>query len=277
MGGESRVNEARINPLLNCEQLLWNSNRNMSEVDNALYNDPRLIGLYDLLNSGDWDYAFYAKQIGNKHLRILDLGCGTGTFALRLAADGHQVVGVDPSSMMIGYARQRPGANEVQWIVGDAVSTRHHSPFDVVTMTGHAFQCLLTDNEVRATLRATCELLSADGRFMFETRNPVVRPWMAWTPVLSARSVQSEELDSVDVFNDCVAVDESFVEFETHYVFHRDNTHQRSTSRLRFMRREELESALNTAGFRDIEWFGDWSGGPFMETSSAEIIAICQT
>ena len=25
MGGESRVNEARINPLLNCEQLLWNS------------------------------------------------------------------------------------------------------------------------------------------------------------------------------------------------------------------------------------------------------------
>ena len=25
LGGESRVNEARINPLLNCEQLLWNS------------------------------------------------------------------------------------------------------------------------------------------------------------------------------------------------------------------------------------------------------------
>jgi hypothetical protein len=25
LGGESRVNEAQINPLLNCEQLLWNS------------------------------------------------------------------------------------------------------------------------------------------------------------------------------------------------------------------------------------------------------------
>jgi hypothetical protein len=35
----------------------------MSKVENRLYADPRLVDLYDLLNAGDWDYAFYEKQI----------------------------------------------------------------------------------------------------------------------------------------------------------------------------------------------------------------------
>lgn len=247
----------------------------MSDVENALYADPRLVDLYDLLNSGDWDYAFYADQIGKQHRKVLDLGCGTGTFALRLAAVGHEVVAVDPSSMMINYARHRPGASEVEWIVGDAASAQNRAPFDVVTMTGHAFQCLLTDEEVQATLRTVYEDLGAGGTFMFETRNPVARPWTTWTPALSARSIQSDKHGHVEVFHDCIAVAEPFVEFETYYVFGRDNTQQISKSRLRCTSRDELGSRIKLAGFREIEWFGNWSGGPFQEALSTEIIAIC--
>lgn len=249
----------------------------MSEIENALYADPRLVDLYDLLNSGDWDYAFYEKQIGNQNQRVLDVGCGTGTFALRLAAAGHSVVAFDPSAMMINVARRRQRASRVHWIVGDASGVPNLRPFDVVTMTGHAFQCLLTDDEVIATLRIVRELLAAGGRFMFETRNPGVRPWNAWTPALSARSFQSEEHGSVEVFHECVAVTGPLVEFETQYVFHRDNTRQSSRSRLRFMSREDLANALGAAGFHDVEWVGDWDGGPFREATSTEIIAICRT
>jgi ubiquinone/menaquinone biosynthesis C-methylase UbiE len=249
----------------------------MSEVENRLYADPRLVDLYDLLNAGDWDYAFYEKQIGSQSRRVLDLGCGTGTFALRLAAAGHRVLAVDPSPMMIKHARQRPGASRVQWIVGDVSSVPTSPPFDVVTMTGHAFQCLLTDDEVIATLRTSRELLTAGGKFMFETRNPSVQSWRAWTPAISARSVQSNEHGPVDVFHECTAVADQFVEFETHYMFHRDNTRQNSKSRLRFMSREDLADDIRTAGFRDVEWFGDWNGGPFLKATSTEIIAICGT
>ena len=62
----------------------------------ALYTDPRLVALYDLFNAGDQDFAFYACVIGAARQRILDLGCGTGTFARRLAAAGHDVVAIDP-------------------------------------------------------------------------------------------------------------------------------------------------------------------------------------
>jgi ubiquinone/menaquinone biosynthesis C-methylase UbiE len=249
----------------------------MSDFENTLYADPRLVDLYDLLNSGDWDYAFYERQIGRQHQRILDLGCGTGTFALRLIAACHSVVAVDPSATMINYARQRPGSSGVEWIAGDIGNVTNVSPFNIVTMTGHAFQCLLTDDEVKATLLAVRALLAPGGSFMFETRNPIVRPWIAWTPTLSARSVQSEQHGTVDVFHECVAIAEPFVDFETHYVFRRDNTRQSSKSRLRFMPQEDLANAIDEAGFGDVEWFGDWDGGPFRKTTSTEIIAICRT
>jgi ubiquinone/menaquinone biosynthesis C-methylase UbiE len=251
--------------------------RDMSDFENALYADPRLVDLYDLLNSGDWDYAFYEKQIGRQHQRVLDLGCGTGTFALRLIAACHSVVAVDPSATMINYARQRPGSSGVQWIAGDIGNVTNAPPFNIVTMTGHAFQCLLSDDEVTATLKMVRALLVPGGSFMFETRNPIIRPWIAWTPTLSARSVQSEQHGTVDVFHECVAIAEPFVDFETHYVFLRDNTRQSSKSRLRFMPQEDLANAVDAAGFRDVEWFGDWEGGPFRKTTSTEIIAICRT
>lgn len=91
----------------------------------------------------------------------------------------------------------------------------------------------------------------------------------------SARSIQSEQYGPVDVFHQCTDVGEPLVEFETHYVFRRDNMGLLSRSRLRFMSAGELAIELNASGFGDIEWFGDWTGTPFHETSSSEIIAIC--
>jgi len=143
-------------------------------------------------------------------------------------------------------------------------------------MTGHAFQCVLNDDEVADMLRAVHEMLVPGGRFMFESRNPVVRPWESWTPALSARSVHSELHGPVSVFHDRISVAEPLVEFETHSVFERDGTHLINRSRLRFAAYKDLADASTRAGFGKIECFGDWGGGPFQEETSSEIIAICR-
>lgn len=39
--------------------------------------------------------------------RLLDVGCGTGTLARRVAASGHRVFGVDPSQGMLGVAHAK--------------------------------------------------------------------------------------------------------------------------------------------------------------------------
>lgn len=60
--------------------------------------------------------------------RVLDLGCGTGDLALHLAASGHDVTGVDISSMAVNLARSKAAERGVTatFRVGDA---RH--PADV--------------------------------------------------------------------------------------------------------------------------------------------------
>jgi hypothetical protein len=49
-------------------------------------------------------------------------------------------------------------------------------------MVGHAFQCLVGDEELRASLAAIRAALCEGGRFAFETRHPQARAWEDWTP-----------------------------------------------------------------------------------------------
>ena len=52
-------------------------------------------------------------------LEIVDVGCGTGRHALRLAAHGARVVGVDFSEGMLARAHEKEGAAGVSWVVHD--------------------------------------------------------------------------------------------------------------------------------------------------------------
>ncbi len=62
--------------------------------------------------------------------RILDVGCGTGTLARRIADAGADVVGVDASAAMVDRARASyPG---LRFEVADATTMAFDSPFDAV-------------------------------------------------------------------------------------------------------------------------------------------------
>jgi demethylmenaquinone methyltransferase/2-methoxy-6-polyprenyl-1,4-benzoquinol methylase len=85
-----------------------------------------IAGRYDLITrllSFGRDQRWKARLIDAAGIepgaRVLDLACGTGDLALRAAATGAAVVGLDLTHSMIALARQKPGAGRIRWTVGD--------------------------------------------------------------------------------------------------------------------------------------------------------------
>ena len=184
----------------------------------ASYADPRLASLYDALNPpGDAD-AFYLSLPGAAPARILDMGCGTGWLACEFAARGHDVTGADPAAAMLAVARARPGGGRVRWIQAGAAGLATADRFDLIIMTGHAFQLLLEDRDVRAALRALAGHLAPGGRIAFETRNPAVREWQYWNPRDTRQRVEAAGLVA-DVHYDISGVDGELVTYETWFRF----------------------------------------------------------
>ncbi len=140
-----------------------------------IFEDEFFASLYDCLNPWSVSDDFYLKQAAACCGPVLDLGCGTGALACRMAARNLELTGVDPSEAMLRVAQSRLGADRVKWIRSDGQSLRLRQRFDFVYMTGHAFQQLLTDEDAVALLRTASDHLQDEGRFVFETRNPAAQ------------------------------------------------------------------------------------------------------
>jgi hypothetical protein len=141
-------------------------------------------------------------------------------------------------------------------------------------MTGHAFQCLVTDAELRASLAAVRAALREGGRFAFETRHPQARAWQSWNP-----SNASDVLDTAgralrvwhqveSVAGDVVTVLETTAR--------QDGTVLRvDRASLRFLDPATLDAFLADAGFEVEARHGDWNGAP-LDEASREIITIAR-
>ena len=88
----------------------------------------RLSTVYDV-DWGKWPRRYIPliqavlRELDIARARVLDLACGTGTLALELAKLGHEVLGVDISPKMIGYAedqRRQRGLDNVRFLCADA-------------------------------------------------------------------------------------------------------------------------------------------------------------
>jgi SAM-dependent methyltransferase len=241
-------------------------------AENSLYSDPALISVYDALNAGREDIDYYLSQLPNMPQRVLDIGCGTGRFALELAARGHDVCGVDPAPGMVAFAREKPGADLIEWYVGRCCVVPKSRPFDFIFMTGHAFQCLLSDQDISRLYAEVVARLAPDGVFFAESRNPAVKAWERWCPQNAGPPVALAEGRSVQVTHEVTSVRDELVRFVETYRFAPEGTELCSESCLRFSAKDQLEALAQQVGLGVRHLSGGWDGQVFEEASSPEII-----
>lgn len=136
----------------------------------GLFSDPGLAQFYGMEDATRADYDF-CRSIASNAASILDLGCGTGNLTTSFFESAN-IVGVDPAAAMLDIARKQRCGEDVTWIEADARQVRLETKFDLIVLTGHAFQVFLTTDDQIAVLRTIAEHLSVGGTFLFDTRNP---------------------------------------------------------------------------------------------------------
>jgi SAM-dependent methyltransferase len=218
-------------------------------VPDAIFDHPRLARIYDALDADRSDLDAYVAMVDELAARsVLDVGCGTGTFACLLAERGIEVVGVDPAAASLGVARAKPHADRVRWLHGDA-TTLPPLQVDLVTMTGNVAQVFVTDDDWAEALRGMCSALRPGGHLVFETRDPSRKAWLEWTRDQTDTTIDVDGVGPVRSWGDVTEAAGQRVSFRSTHVFASDGAVLTSDSTLRFRSRREVETTLHDAGF----------------------------
>ncbi|TDC99082.1 class I SAM-dependent methyltransferase [Nonomuraea deserti] len=241
-----------------------------------MITDVEAAALYDLLNP--WDPtrypgdAFFHEMVMDAHA-VLDVGCGTGSMLRQARELGHRgrLAGLDPDLAALDRARRR---TDVEWVAGVAADAAWDREFDLATMAGNAFQCLVGDDDLATSLAAIRGALRDGGRFVFDTRNPRVREWEEWNPSNATEVVDgtgrtlrvSHRVESV--LGDVVTLTET--------TSTPDGTVLRvDRASLRFLDVPALGTLLNEAGFEVEAHYGGWRHEPVSEAGRS-IVTIAR-
>ncbi|MGH9216833.1 MAG: class I SAM-dependent methyltransferase [Acidimicrobiales bacterium] len=129
--------------------------------------------------------------------RVLDVGCGTGTLAARLAAAGFTVTGLDPSQGMLDVMAE--SAPAVERVRGEGSELPFEDETFDVAITVAALHHVADPDDVRATLVEMVRVLRPGGQIVVwdhNPRNPYWKNLMARVPQDdgSERLVPEEEI-----------------------------------------------------------------------------------
>jgi SAM-dependent methyltransferase len=222
-------------------------------VPDPIFAEPRLAQVYDAFEPDRSDLDAYVGLVDELGARsVLDIGCGTGTFACLLASKGLEVVAVDPAAASLDVARTKPGAERVRWLLADA-TTLPPLRVDLATMTGNVAQVFLSDEDWLLTLNGVRNTLQARGRLVFEVRDPRREAWRSWNRDESYSRIEIPGVGPVERWVDVIDLSGQLVSFCWTYRFEEQGETITSDSTLRFRTRQEIEASLAGARLRLLD------------------------
>ena len=259
-------------------------------LPNQAYADPyaRIAELYDLEHDEVHDdielYSAIADQVEG---RILEVGCGSGRLLVPLAQAGHDVTGIDRSTVMLDRARARIARAST----GDRISLLEQAmesalaapgaPFGLVLFSLNALMHLDNPANQIEALTAARAVMRQHGQIVVDILNPTPHylvdlaraPIHEWSTSLddgstidkwSVRVIDAiEQTIDTTLWYDQVSASGSMTRLRTEFV-------------LRYVYANELVLMLERAGFADIRLFGGTELDALTEASE-RILAIAST
>jgi SAM-dependent methyltransferase len=236
-------------------------------------------GFAELYDFAYWDFTddidFYENLARIHDAPVLELGAGTGRVAVRLAAAGFRVVGVDASADMLARARENLRAASVsekrlELVQAPMTDFALGELFGLVVIAANTFQHLLTTAEQRACLACAARHLVPGGVFAMSIRSPASVSWEdAGAPAPLMLDWTRRDPASGDTVMKIVAAqpDPASMTRRLTYIYDRiaaDGALRRVLfeTDLRYSTQAEVELLLQEAGLRVTHVYGDYDLAP---------------
>lgn len=225
----------------------------------------RVAGVYD-----DWFTTYdphaidLLAELANKG-RALELGIGTGRFALPLAAKGVEVHGIDAAESMISRLREKSGGDRIQITMGNFAEVPVQEKFSLVYIVFNTFFALSSQDEQVQCFRNVAAHLEDGGCFVMEAFVPDVTRF------------QGGQVNwATKVTTDVVELDVGRHDAATQRVVSQkvvitDGSVRLYPVQIRYCWPSELDLMAQLAGLRLRERWSNWKREPFTSESGHHI------
>lgn len=123
----------------------------------------------------DFVCAVYKQQRGSTPQSLLDLACGPGYHARNFAGRGLRAVGLDLRPEMVQFAAEQEatdGVQGVEWLAADMRDFKLVHPVDVAINVFDGIDCLNSNADLIAHLRAVADNLTEGGLYFIDVTHP---------------------------------------------------------------------------------------------------------
>lgn len=224
------------------------------------------------------DSTFKKLKDKREEIKLLDVGCGTGSYALALAEKGYQIQAIDLDAEMISIAESKMQEARVEVVfyrlgMLNLKKKFKSASFDGIYIIGNVL-VHLKKKEIKEFLDLAAELLKEKGKIFIQIVNyhRILELNLDGLPTIYSKddSVRFER-------NYDYSEKENIIYFNTKLIDHFDDKIlSENEIELYPLCKNELEADLKAAGFKVKNAYGSPGGDQYRELSSIPLIITAQ-
>lgn len=211
-----------------------------------------------------------------KDSNVLDLACGTGSYTIALENLGNKVYGIDLDEKMIEIAKDKSGnlTNKIDFRAMNMLDIDKefiNETFDTIFCIGNSLVHLNNEEEILNLLKKIYSKLNEDGNIIIQIINydRILKYNIDHLPTIinddnDIKFVRNYEFDS----------NNNKMYFNTKIIVNKDDieTEFSNSTPLLPLKSKELEKLLLKAGFKEINFYGNFKEETYNIDSYATII-----
>lgn len=185
----------------------------------------------------------------DKDTQVLDLGCGTGKMARKLAREGYQVTAVDNSMDMLEIAASEED-DHILYVLQDMVSLELPQQVDAAVSICDCMNYILEEEDLKEAFRRVREFLKEDGVFVFDMNSHY-----KYKEILACNTFAEDREDAGFIWDNFYDEEERINEYQLSLFIQNEQGTYNKYEELHLQKayeQEEVVSFLYEAGFSSV-------------------------